>query len=170
MCSSGKVKIFVALFILSFTSLQAVMVQYNAVLTGGNSWVYEYTVINNESYDIRSISITFDTSEFTDLVLTSPPDISTAWDEQIFSFTPGSEIYDVLAVGDNKIGVGETLSGFSVSFTYSGGDLPDSQFFEIYDPDDYTEPLTSGWTIPVPEPAAVVLLLGGLAVMRLKKR
>ncbi|MFI4910842.1 MAG: PEP-CTERM sorting domain-containing protein [Sedimentisphaeraceae bacterium JB056] len=169
MCNIGKTS-FLALFVLSCASLNAVMVEYNATSVSGNNWVYEYTVINNESFDIQSLSITFDTTEFTDLVISSSPDISAAWDEQLLNFTPGSEIYDVLAVGENKIGVGESLSGFSVSFTYNGSDSPGNQFFEIYDPEDYTEPLATGWTTPVPEPSTVLILAAGFFATRIKKR
>lgn len=169
MCKLQKMTLLTALLSLICLSSQAVMVGYEVVAYGEDLWEYKYTIENNGAFDIRSISITFDSSLCTNLGLSSSFEISSRWDQQFLNYVPGMRIYDALAMGGNRVGVGETVSGFSVSFQYSGGGVPSSQFFEIYDPADYSEPLISGWTILVPEPATIMLMSLGFAVIRKTK-
>ena len=64
------------------------------------------------------------------------------------------------------IAVGQSLGGFSVSFSNLGSGSPGSQYFKVYD-DSFNE-LASGWTTPVPEPsetAMATLLAAGLWVV-----
>ncbi len=141
------------------------MVMYEITNTGGDLWEYKYTIDNDETFDIKSLSIIFDSNLCSNLGLSSSPAISGNWDEQFFNHLPGSRMYDALAVGGNRIAVGEIVSGFGVSFRYSGIGIPASQYFEIYNPDDYSVLLASGWTAPIPEPATIILMTMGLAML-----
>ncbi len=168
MCKLVKLVLLSALLLIYSASF-AVMVSYEIIATGEDLWEYRYTIENNGAFDIESISITFDSNLCTGFGLSSSPAISSGWDEQFFNYAAGLRIYDALAIGGNKIGVGETVSGFGVSFSYSGIGTPASQFFEIYNPDDYSEPLVIGWTILVPEPAAIILMSLGFAMLHKTK-
>jgi hypothetical protein len=71
--------------------------------------------------------------------------------------------YDARALGPG-IGIGQIVTGFSVSFDWLGDAvMPGSQFYEIINPDTY-ETIDSGWTIP--EPGTFLLL--GLGILTLK--
>jgi hypothetical protein len=74
--------------------------------------------------------------------------------------------YDVKALSVG-IGVGQSVGGFAVRFDWLGDALvPGSQFYEIIDPDTF-QPIDSGMTKLIPEPATLLLLgLGGLAFLR----
>ncbi len=169
MCKSVKLGLLAAL-LLVYSASFAVIVSYEIIATGEDLWEYKYTIENNGAFDIKSISITFDSYLCSNLGLSGSPAISSGWDEQFYNYAAGLRIYDALAIGGNKIGMGETVSGFGVTFGYSGIGTPASQFFEIYDPDNYSEPLVTGWTIPVPEPAVIVLMSLGFAALRKTKR
>ena len=60
---------------------------------------------------------------------------------------------------------GEMLAGFSVMFDFLGVGTPGDQFFEYYDPFDFS-PIVSGITelivVEVPEPATYALIGIGL--------
>lgn len=168
MCKIEKI-ILAALLLVFCLNCQALIVGYEVIADGEDLWEYKYTITNDEAFDIESISITFDSNVCYNLNNTSSPDISGGWDEQFLNYIPGSVIYDVYALEGNKIGVGESVSGFSVSFNYSGSGLPGIQFFEVYDPDDFGEPIVTGWTIPIPEPATVLFAALGFAIFRKTK-
>ncbi len=75
--------------------------------------------------------------------------------------------YDALTT-NSGIGIGVTVSDFSVSFDWLGVGEPGAQFYEIIDPVTF-ETIDSGITI-IPEPGTLLLLsIGGLALLRRRK-
>ncbi len=85
-------------------------------------------------------------------------------------------MFDLLATPDATVGLGETLSEFSIQFDWSGSTPPSFQFFEVYiqDPFDIlafgdTAPKSGAGSIDVPEPSSLLLVLAslyGLSVCR----
>jgi hypothetical protein len=72
----------------------------------------------------------------------------------------------VLALGLG-IAPNTVLSGFSVEFDFLGAGIPSSQLFDIIDPNTFAV-LESGTTSPVPIPGSIILMLSGLAALRLR--
>jgi hypothetical protein len=136
---------------------------------GSNRWEYIYTVSNIGLTDgIQEFTTWFDYGLYDNLVVTTPetpPD----WDQIVWQIEPVLEDpggYDALATNIN-IAIGESLSGFSVSFDWLGSGEPGGQYYEIIDPMDF-HTIEDGYTVP--EPAGICLLgLGGLALLRRRK-
>lgn len=91
-----------------------------------------------------------------------PPPLGPEWDVIAIQPDPGlpdAGFYDALALADFPT----TLTGFSIEFVWLGAGAPGSQPFVVYDPAFAT--VESGQTLPVPEPASLVLLVLGLAAL-----
>lgn len=99
------------------------------------------------------------------LVETTEP-LSLGWNEIVVQpelVFEDDGYYDALTLAD-AIDIGETVSGFTVSFDWLGEGQPGSQYYEVVDPVIY-ETIADGWTVP--EPGTVVLLgLGCLLTVR----
>ena len=107
-------------------------------------------------------TIWFDYGLFDNLSIETPDPPSGHWSELVAQPEPvlfDDGYYDGLVISTG-IGIGEMVSGFSVSFDWLGVGEPGRQFYEIIDPVTF-ETLESGWTIP--EPATILLFgLGGM--------
>jgi hypothetical protein len=107
----------------------------------GKTWEYSYTILNNDIkgglyvFDIYFPSISGpDSLLYSKITETANPD-SSNWSTQIFipSAPDLGALYDAGTL-TTPIALGDSLSGFSVSFEYSGTAASlGSQFFEIYD-------------------------------------
>ena len=116
------------------------------------------------SLGIGDVLIYFDYGLFDNL---SNPLAPAGWDPLAFDPIPSLSLdglYDALALFALPIGMGETLSGFSVEFDWLGIGDPGNQFFEVYDGIDFDNVLESGLTgtMPVTEPGAGLLMALGL--------
>jgi hypothetical protein len=145
-------------------------IQYQVNDIGVGRWQYIYEVTNiSLTPSIEEFTIWFDYGSFENLSIETPDPPSGDWDELVVQPEPVFEddgFYDALTLGTG-IGVGQTVSGFSVSFDWLGVGQPGSQFYEIIDPGTF-ETLDSGYTIP--EPATLLLLgLGGM-ILQTKRR
>lgn len=147
-------------------------IYYDTQDLGGGRWEYTYTVENKDLIPpIEEFTIWFDVGLYDNLVVTtpsSPPE----WDQIVWQVEPVLNDpggYDALANATNvTIDIGETLSGFSVSFGWLGtmGD-PGEQLYDIIDPTDFSV-IESGVTLP--EPATLFLLgFGGLGLLRRRR-
>lgn len=147
---------------------------YETTDLGSGRWEYNYTVVNpldSLITEIEEFTIWFDYGLFDNLLITTPDPPASGWDEIVIQPEPVLEddgAYDALALTVG-IGIGESVSGFSVSFDWlPGTGQPGSQFYEIIDPVTF-ETIESGWTIP--EPGTLFLLgIGGITILRKRKR
>jgi len=143
------------------TTTHATTVSYSVASLGGDAWEYSYSVTNDSlSSNIEEFSIFFDVGLFDSL---QSPQAPTTWDPIVVQPDPGlpdGGFYDALSAAIG-IAPGETLAGFTVRFDYFGAGVPGSQFFQVFDPNDFSI-LDSGMTTVVPLPAAVWLFGTGI--------
>jgi hypothetical protein len=147
-------------------------ISYTLTDLGSGNWEYSYTITNTDEasglyvFDIYfpSVSST-DALNYSNITETANPD-STNWITTVFppSAPNLGGIYDAVAL-NTPIALGQSLSGFSVSFNYAlTKQLPviGPQYFEIYDSNYHL--LESGTTVQaaVPEASTLVLLVSGI--------
>ncbi len=160
------------LFTAAAFALPVTKVQYQAADLGSGRWQYCYSVTNiSLTPAIKEFTIWFDYGLYDNLAIETLDPPASNWDELIIQPEPVLEddgYYDAKAEAWNPgIGVGETVSGFSVSFDWFGAGQPGSQFYEIIDPATF-DTLDSGRTVP--EPGTLLLLgLGGLCLLRKRR-
>jgi hypothetical protein len=140
---------------------------YETTDLGSGRWQYTYDVTNIDlSVSIEEFTIWFDYGLYDNLAVETPDPPASSWDEIVWEPEPVLEDdggYDAQTSGLG-IDVGETVSGFAVSFDWLGTGAPGSQFYEIIDPSDY-HTIDSGMTVP--EPATLFLLgIGGFVLLR----
>ncbi len=152
---------------------QASIINYTLTPLGGTNYRYDYTVTNDGSITstVSLFDISFDPALYDELSLT---DLSTAADWAIAIFGSGVGIpaaFDAFATGAG-IGVGQSLGGFAVSFSWLGGGSPGAQAFQIYDATTF-DLLGEGVTTaasPVPVPGTLGLLSLGLLGLAFTRR
>jgi hypothetical protein len=150
----------------SFGASTQIIYKTNELGTG--RWQYTYDVTNiSLTETIEEFTIWFEFGLYDNLAIETPDPLAINWSEIVIQPEPVLQddgAYDARALGLG-IGVGQIVTGFSVSFDWLGDAvMPGSQFYEIIDPDTY-EAIDSGYTIP--EPATLLLLaLGGLVLRR----
>ena len=133
-------------------------VRYRLTDLGSGRWQYTYDLTNcSLDAGIEEFTIWFDYGLYENLAIATQNPPAVDWDEIIWQPDPviGSNGgYDGLVeVTTLAIGVGQTVSNFSVSFDWLGQGTPGSQFYEIVNPVTF-EAIDSGYTMP-----ATILLL-----------
>jgi hypothetical protein len=151
-----------------------VVIDYELItLAAPNQYEYRYTVRNvSLAPSLKWFSIDFDAS----LYLPGSITITSAgvgdWAEGLLTGLPGDppeyDLYNLVS----EIAVGESVAGFAVQFTWTGGGAgPGSQTFTLYDPNSLggVNELGTGVTTPLgqpptgmPEPASLMLALTAL--------
>ncbi|MDQ2734055.1 MAG: PEP-CTERM sorting domain-containing protein [Pseudomonadota bacterium] len=153
---------------------RAQSIDYSATSLGGNQWRYDYIIDNSSpgpSFD--EVTVYFDSTKDTSLVLSASP---AGWDPLVIQpdlGIPADGYLDVIDLG-GPVAPGAAVSGFSTTFTYLVAGSPGSQRFELYDSSSFAL-LETGLTVaagsvsPVPEPQTIVLMLGGLVFLGLRR-
>jgi hypothetical protein len=144
-------------------------ISYVANDLGSERWEYVYTVENiGLTQGIDEFTVWFGIGSYDNLIIKTLDPPASNWDEIVWQpdpFLGDDGGYDALATGLN-IGVGESVTGFAVSFDWSGEGTPGSQYYEIINPATF-ETIESGYTVPEP---GTILLLGLGAVLLKRKR
>lgn len=141
-------------------------ISYETVEIGGGQWQYLYTVSNiSLPVLIEEFSIYFDYGLYSNLSIAGS---LTGWDQIIWQPEPVLDDpggYDALTLSSNSgIGIGQSVTGFGVNFTWLDQDTPGSQYYEIIDPLTFAT-IDSGYTVPIPEPGTCSLVLSGLMLL-----
>jgi hypothetical protein len=156
----------------------ATEILYTLTDLGSGNWEYDYTVSNTQlAVPLGDFVVYFPdvaSSSYLDYTLISSTE-PTGWTgflSQPSAIDLGGyyEAYN----WSTPIGVGATLSGFSVQFHYAGTAELGSQYFEVYDENlalvdsDYTK--AGGGPPVVPEPSTIILLGSGIAGLGMARK
>ena len=156
----------VCLFSCSCFGLPKSRIWYDADELTPGRWQYTYEAANMSlTGPIEEFTIWFEYGLYDNLAVETASPMADNWDEIVMQPEPVLEddgAYDAKALGVG-IGVGQSVGGFAVSFDWLGDGQPGSQLYEIIDPATF-ETIDSGMTIP--EPATLILLGLGVAVIR----
>jgi len=137
---------------------------------GGDRWQYTYDVSNIDiSGGIDEFTISFDADQYAGLAVETTGALQTDWDELLLYPIAQLHVdggYDALVLG-LPIDIGDTVSGFSVSFDWLGVGTPGVQTYEIVNPDTLAI-IDSGWTVP--EPGIMSLFVLGTIIARKKRQ
>ncbi len=116
----------------------ALKIEYELLSLGNQRYRYTYTLTNQPSssgqtsvqlFDIFFDKALYDTNSLT---ITTANHLQSVWNENIlFSVTGVIPIYD--ASSTTGLADGQSVSGFTVEFTWLGNGQPSSQPFEVYD-------------------------------------
>lgn len=144
---------------------------YEAQQLSVTRWQYTYTIQNNGLIEgISAFTIWFDEMLYADLSVESSAVITQNWDQELAqpdSLLLDDGFYDVLETA-GPILIGQVVTGFSVAFDWLGDNAPAEQNFEVFNPMDYSQPVTTGSTVP--EPATMSLLALGTVVLLRRRR
>ncbi len=160
--------IFLCLFVTSVFGEPLTEIQFIANDLGLDRWEYVYTVKNvGLTEGIDEFTVWFGVGSYDNLVIETLDPPASNWDEIVWQpepFLGDDGGYDALATGLN-IGIGESVSGFAVSFDWLGAGSPGSQYYEIINPMDFST-IETGWTTPEP---STLMLFGFSGLVLLNK-
>lgn len=169
------------MFLLSVPAFAApTLITYTANDLGSGRWQYEYAITNESlTKGITEFTIWFEYGFYDNIAIETIGVSDGLWDEivtqptQIQPFDPFNGMYDALAMQDG-IGIGQTGSGFMISFDWLGKGSPMSQPYEIIDPGTfetiYKNTTVSNAAPVVPVPGALVLGIIGIGIVKLRKK
>jgi hypothetical protein len=192
LCSAGKhtqyrffqskkrffIPVFLSLLSVCATADTMSRICYATQQLSSNRWQNNYRVENLCLADpigapraIEEFTIWFDCGLYDNITVETLGIQTQNWDEITWQPDPylnADGAYDALGL-NFRILPGESAFWFSVSFNWYGPDRPESQYYEIVNPLDYSTPLDSGLTA-VPEPVTLTLLVGGMVGLVLTRR
>lgn len=164
----------VGALMLPFSAANAGVVDYTVTNISGNQWRYDYT-INNPTPGLAFDEVTIYFTEGVYELLTDAT-APAGWDALAIdpdSGIPADGFYDVLNLG-GLLSDGETVTGFSVGFTFLGAGTPGAQSFDLIYSRDFSVAYsgrTAAIAAPgqVPEPTSLglaLIALGGVVVAK----
>jgi hypothetical protein len=155
-------------------------VSYTATDLNGSTWQYDYTITNSlVPTNVGEFTIFFTLGQYSNLNVENSPGTWSSIVAQPDPNLPADGFFDSQAL-NNGLAPGGTQANFSVDFTWLGTGTPGPQTFDIVDTNDYST-LYEGSTTLASSPAqapeidprssggAVLLLLGGLAVLHARR-
>lgn len=163
--------LFLLFFLLLVSATAATAASISYTLTDLNSqqqdlWQIDYQVSGFDTDTYQGFQILFDFGQYENISLGA---YTSGWDA--FEVQPDSilGIEEPGMLDAEALNSGGILAGtFSVRALWLGSGMPGPQQFFLYN--DAFETIGSGTTSPVPEPAGLVLLFSGLAVLAATKR
>lgn len=163
-------KIFFAIIVgvCAINSAQAALITSHFSDHGSNQWTVDLTLTNdNHVAGINEFTVYFSELLFSNLSIISSPQ---SWDSfvaqpDLFLGSQGFfDTYNPLALA-----LGESQTGFTISFTFLGQGTPDALSFDALD--DNFNLISSGSTTNaatrVPEPSVFLLMLMGFSMLML---
>jgi hypothetical protein len=144
----------------------AAVIPYDAVEESGATWRYDYSVTNSTlGGAIDELTLYFPLGQYSNLSVSGAPSGWNSIVAQPDPNLPADGFYDSVALSSG-LGSGQTLSGFSATFTWLGAGTPGAQSFDIIDPNTFAT-LESGRTVPapVPLPPSGIMMLVGLGTL-----
>jgi hypothetical protein len=161
--------IFGCLFATDVFGVLLTEVHYQVNDLGSGQWQYTYDVTNiNLTEGVKEFTIWFDYGLYSNLAIKTLDPPAGNWNQIVWQpeLGLGNGGYDAATTGLG-IGIGESVSGFSVRFDWLGVGNPGAQNYEIVNPTDFTT-IETGFTVP--EPSIFVLMgLGALSIVRKKQ-
>ena len=157
------------------SAAEAIVVRYEVVPLGGQTYQYVYTNENDGGLgagtQVGLFGVSFDPALYQEpsLARTTPQPLASGWNEMFLASAPGvPAAYDALALAGGVTN-GSAVSGFSVRFTWLGTEPPGDQPFTIYDPLTFVV-LEQGLTVPAP-PTPWALMTGATVLLvRFRRR
>jgi len=141
-------------------------VTYSLEGLGGDRYRATYLFRNEISLPLALIDIEFDPASYREdsLTVLVSPGAPPNWDA--FVLAAGIEVPAAVSFAATDVGLsaGEVANGFQVEFDFIGAGSPGRQRYTVFDADTFT-PQYSGFTAPVPWPASIWLVLGGLPLV-----
>lgn len=157
----------VAALLMAAGAAQAAMVEYSATFLGGQSWRYDYQLVNSGpavefdeftvyfgSFNVSNLSVLASPAGWSSLVVQPDPQL------------PDVGYFDALNLS-GLVPAGSTIPGFSILFTAAQDFVPGSQRFDLVLSDPFTTlhtGLTQAAVSAVPLPVPALLLLAGLGL------
>jgi hypothetical protein len=158
----------------------AALVSTHYTHDSGDRWSVDLTVTNDNAMpaQISWFTVYFSEALFSDLSLVAAP---ATWDPLVIqpdTGIPASGFLDALVFdAADALALGQSQSGFTLSFNYLGADAPGALFYEILD--DSMNVLADGQSVvttgpqAVPEPGSLALAglaWGAMCVVRRSRR
>jgi hypothetical protein len=156
-------------------------VAYTATDISGNTWQYSYTLTNGlVPGNIGELTVFFSVGLYSNLASPASPGNWSPIVVQPDASLPQDGFYDVQAL-DAGLAPGQSVSEFTVDFTWLGTGTPGSQLFNIVNPVDYSTQYAGNTTLAGPPTqsapeidaasaaAALTLLCGGLVLLNSRR-
>ncbi|GGX73868.1 hypothetical protein GJV26_14075 [Massilia dura] len=135
-------------------------IEYTAIEKGNGVYDFSYTVNNNLNITLDEITIFFDYTKYTNLIIIEAP---MGWDAIVAQpdlAIPADGFVDILAM-EHALNPNEVLSGLIVRAQFLGVGSPVGQHYEFIDQKTF-QSIASGPALLVPEPSMATLTLLGL--------
>ncbi|MEO5732177.1 MAG: PEP-CTERM sorting domain-containing protein [Rubrivivax sp.] len=167
-----KLAIWASAALVTFSPLASEAVQLTALYTPltSTTWKVDLTLSNNDPTlvspsnpggVVSEFTVFFPFARYTHLSSLAAP---AAWDALVIQpdSSPSDGYVDYLVgAAAAPLGIGQSLGGLSIGFTYSGAVAPGALTYTVVDPTTFAT-LFQGQAVVVPEPEASALLLLGL--------